>query len=219
VQPLPPEIVVVDYDAGNLRSVQRALEAVGLRPRVTPDPKDIERAEALVLPGVGSAQDCMRKLAVRGLIEPLREYAASGRPFLGVCVGLQLLFDGSEEGGGVECLGILPGTVRRFAAENGLKVPQIGWNDVHYNRIHPLIEGIPEGSYFYFVHGYYADPADPGITLGVADYGGEFAAIVARDNIQATQFHPEKSADMGLRIYANFGRIAVSHQLSVVSAR
>jgi glutamine amidotransferase len=219
VQPLPPEIVVVDYDAGNLRSVQRALEAVGLRPRVTPDPKDIERAEALVLPGVGSAQDCMRKLAVRGLIEPLREYAASGRPFLGVCVGLQLLFDGSEEGGGVECLGILPGTVRRFAAENGLKVPQIGWNDVHYKRVHPLIDGIPAGSYFYFVHGYYADPADPGITLGVADYGGEFAAIVARDNIQATQFHPEKSADMGLRIYANFGRIAVSHQLSVVSAR
>jgi glutamine amidotransferase len=100
-----------------------------------------------------------------------------------------------------------------------LKVPQIGWNDVHFKDAHPLIDGIPEGSYFYFVHGYYGDPSDPGITLGVADYGGEFAAIVARDNIQATQFHPEKSADMGLRIYANFGQMAVSHQLSAVTGR
>ena len=124
----PPEILVVDYDAGNLRSVQRALEAVGQRPLVTSDPRAIERAAALVLPGVGSAQDCMRKLAVRGLVRPLQDYAASGRPFLGVCVGLQLLFERSEEGGGVECLGILPGVVRRFASHDGLKVPQIGWN-------------------------------------------------------------------------------------------
>src|SRR2546423_5222648 len=127
---MPPEIVVVDYDAGNLRSVQRALEAVGQRPVVTSDPHEVERAEALVLPGVGSAQDCMRKLLGRGLVEPLQAYAASGRPFLGVCVGLQLLFDGSEEGGGVECLGVLPGMVRRFPTDEGLKVPQIGWNDV-----------------------------------------------------------------------------------------
>src|ERR1051325_1844636 len=118
------EIVVVDYDAGNLRSVQRALEAVGEHPVVTSDPRAVQRAEALVLPGVGSAQDCMRKLADRDLIAALREYAASGRPFLGVCVGLQLLFDGSEEGGGVECLGILRGTVRRFPTGNGLKVPR-----------------------------------------------------------------------------------------------
>jgi imidazole glycerol-phosphate synthase subunit HisH len=215
VQPRPPEIVVVDYDAGNLRSVQRAMEAVGLRPRVTPDPRDVERAEALVLPGVGSAQDCMRKLSVRGLVEPLREYAGSGRPFLGVCVGLQLLFEGSEEGGGVECLGILPGMVRRFPTADGLKVPQIGWNDVHFKRTHALLDAIPDGSYFYFVHGYYADPAEPEMTLAVADYGGEFAAIVARDNVQATQFHPEKSADLGLRVYANFGRIAASYQPSV----
>jgi glutamine amidotransferase len=218
VQKRPPEIVVVDYDAGNLRSVRRALEAVGLKPLVTPDPRDVATAEALVLPGVGSAQDCMRKLSERGLVEPLREYAQSGRPFLGVCVGLQLLFHGSEEGGGVECLGILPGIVRRFPTENGLKVPQIGWNDVHFTRSHPLLEGIPEASYFYFVHGYYADPSDPSITIGVADYGGDFAAIVERDNVQATQFHPEKSADAGLRIYANFGKIAVSHQLSAVSS-
>src|SRR5690242_6644215 len=178
VQPKQPEIVVVDYDAGNLRSVQRALEAVGQRPVVTPDWRAVESAEALVLPGVGSAQDCMRKLADRGLVEPLRQYAASGRPFLGVCVGLQLLYDGSEEGGGVECLGILRGTVRRFPADRGLKVPQIGWNDVSFVRPHPLLQGIPDGTYFYFVHGYYADPADPSTVVATADYGLDFAAIV-----------------------------------------
>jgi imidazole glycerol-phosphate synthase subunit HisH len=205
-----PEIVVVDYDAGNLRSVQRALEAVGEKVRVTSDPRAVFSAEALVLPGVGSAQDCMRKLAVRDLIAPLREYAASGRPFLGVCVGLQLLYDGSEEGGGVECLGILPGTVRRFPPENGLKVPQIGWNNVSIRREHALLQGVPDNTYFYFVHSYYADPADAKSVIGTADYGVEFAAIVARDNVVATQFHPEKSADLGVRLYANFGRIAAS---------
>ena len=205
-----PEIIVVDYDAGNLRSVQRALEAVGQRPRVTPDWRDVESAEALILPGVGSAQDCMRKLAARDLVAPLQAYAASGRPFLGVCVGLQLLFDGSDEGGGVECLGILPGTVRRFPgdAATGLKVPQIGWNSVSIRRPHPLLADIPDQTYFYFVHSYYADPADPDMTIGSADYGVEFAAIVAHANVVATQFHPEKSADLGVRLYANFGRIA-----------
>ena len=215
---LPPEIVVVDYDAGNLRSVQRALEAVGQRPLVTSDPRAVAKAEALVLPGVGSAQDCMRKLIARDLAEPLKDYAASGRPFLGVCVGLQLLFDASEEGGGVECLGILPGMVRRFQNQDGLKVPQIGWNAVSLRYDHPLLDGIPGGTYFYFVHSYYADPSDAEVTLGQAEYGVDFAAIVARENVVATQFHPEKSADMGLRIYQNFGRIAaVSRQTSAVS--
>jgi glutamine amidotransferase len=214
-----PEIIVVDYDAGNLRSVQRALEAVGERPRITSNPRDVDQAEALVLPGVGSAQDCMRKLAARGLVEPLRAYAASGRPFLGVCIGLQLLFDGSEEGGGVECLGILPGTVKRFPGGEGLKVPQIGWNAVQLKFDHPLLSGIPGGSYFYFVHSYYADPAEPEITLGEAEFGVDFAAIVARDNVVATQFHPEKSADLGLRIYANFGRIAAVSGVHAYSSR
>ncbi len=217
-RPEAPEIIVVDYDAGNLRSVQRALEAVGQRPRVTPDPRDVERAEALVLPGVGSAQDCMRKLAERGLVEPLKAYAASGKPFLGVCVGLQLLFDGSEEGGGVECLGILPGTVRRFPNEAGLKVPQIGWNDVSIARQHALLEDVPDGTYFYFVHSFYADPAYPAMTVGSASYGVDFAAIVAHRNVVATQFHPEKSADLGLRLYANFGRIAADALASGVHA-
>lgn len=212
-----PEILVVDYDAGNLRSVQRALEAVGEHPRISSDPRDVERAEALVLPGVGSAQDCMRKLAVRDLVTPLREYAASGRPFLGVCVGQQLLYEGSEEGGGVECLGILPGTVKRFPHENGLKVPQIGWNDVTFTRDHPLLENIPNGTYFYFVHSYYAEPTET--TVGVAQYGVSFAAIVARDNVVATQFHPEKSADFGLRMYANFGRVASNSGVHAYSRR
>jgi glutamine amidotransferase len=215
---LPPDIVVVDYDAGNLRSVQRALEAVGQRPRVTPDWRDVENAEALVLPGVGSAQDCMRKLVARDLVEPLKTYAASGRPFLGVCVGLQLLFDGSEEGGGVECLGILAGTVRRFPAESGVKIPQIGWNDVSIVRPHPLLDDVPDGTYFYFVHSYYADAADPSVVVGTATYGVEFAAIVAHSNVVATQFHPEKSADLGLRLYANFGRIAADTIASSVHA-
>lgn len=205
-----PLITIVDFDAGNLHSVDRALRAVGQRTVLTSDPHDVERAEALVLPGVGSAQDAMRKLQARGLVEPLRAYAASGRPFLGVCVGLQLLFDWSEEGGGVECLRILPGVVRRFASQPGLKVPQIGWNAVRFRSDHPLRAGIPDGTYFYFVHSYYAEPAEPAITLGECDYGLDFAAVVASRNVLATQFHPEKSADLGLRIYANFARIAAS---------
>ncbi|MBV9897673.1 MAG: imidazole glycerol phosphate synthase subunit HisH [Chloroflexi bacterium] len=210
-------MVVVDYDAGNLRSVQRALEAMGQHVRVTPDPREVHRAEALVLPGVGSAQDCMRKLEERDLIAPLREYAASGKPFLGVCVGLQLLYDGSEEGGGVECLGILHGTVRRFPAEAGLKVPQIGWNSITLRREHPLLDGVPDRTYFYFVHSYYADPADAETIVATAEYGLDFAAIVAQDNVVATQFHPEKSADLGLRLYANFGRIAAGNDVYAYS--
>ena len=130
-----------------------------------------------------------------------------------MCVGLQLLFDGSEEGGGVECLGVLPGMVRRFPTDEGLKVPQIGWNNVWLKYDHPLLAGIPGGSYFYFVHSYYAQPSDAEITIGQAAYGVDFAAIVARENVLATQFHPEKSADMGLRIYANFGRIAAASRV------
>jgi imidazole glycerol-phosphate synthase subunit HisH len=217
VQKQPPEITVVDFDAGNLRSVQRALEAVGQqRIHVTSDPRDVDTAEALVLPGVGSAQDAMRKLRGLGLVEPLRAYAASGRPFLGVCVGLQLLFDGSEEGGGVACLGILRGVVKRFPSQSGLKVPQIGWNDVWFKCDHPLLAGIPGGSYFSCVHSYYAEPTDPEVTIGEAEYGVDFAAIVARENVLATQFHPEKSSTLGLRIYANFARI-VAAQLEPTS--
>ena len=206
-----PLITVVDFDAGNLHSVNRALLAVGQRTLITEDPRVVERAEALVLPGVGSAQDAMRKLRQRDLIGSLREYAASGRPFLGVCVGLQLLFDSSEEGGGVDCLGVLRGTVKRFPDAPGLKIPQIGWNSVRFRYDHPLLRDIPGDSFFYFVHSYYAQPADDEVTLAVSDHGIDFPAIVASENVLATQFHPEKSAELGLRIYANFGRIAAVH--------
>ncbi len=206
-----PDIVLVDYGAGNMRSVERALLAVGQAPLVTSDPDDLAHAQGVVLPGVGSAQDSMRALHRLGLVEPLREYAASGRPFLGVCVGQQLLYEASEEGGGVACLGILPGTVKRFPSQPGLKVPQIGWNDIWLKYDHPLLDGIPGGSYFYFVHSYYSEP-DPESTLAVAEYGVEFAAIVAHENVVATQFHPEKSADLGLRLYANFARIVANQR-------
>jgi glutamine amidotransferase len=209
MSPPESEITVVDYGAGNLRSVQRALEATGQQARLTSNPAEIERATGLILPGVGSSNDAMRALEKLDLVEPLRAYAASGRPFLGVCLGLQLLYAWSEEGGGIECLGLLPGTIKRFPNAPGLKVPQIGWNAVRITRSHPLLEGVPSGTYFYFVHSYYAEP-EPGVTLGEAEHGVPFAAIVARDNVLATQFHPEKSADLGLRIYANFGRIVSS---------
>jgi glutamine amidotransferase len=207
-----PDIALVDYGAGNMRSVQRALQAVGQEPYVTSDPRDLRAADGLVLPGVGSAQDAMRALDRLGLIGPLREYARSGRPFLGVCVGQQLLFDHSEEGGGVECLGILRGTVKRFPSQPGLKVPQIGWNTVDLRYDHPLLRGIPGGSYFYFVHSYYCEPADAEVTLGVSEYGVDFAALVASENVVATQFHPEKSADLGLRLYANFASIVAGQR-------
>jgi glutamine amidotransferase len=162
---------------------------------------------------VGSTNDAMQALHAQGLVEPLRAYAASGRPFFGVCVGLQLLFEFSEEGN-VECLGILPGRVRRFPSQPGLKVPQIGWNSVWFTYDHPLLDGIPNGTYFYFVHSYYADPSEPELTIGEAEYGVRFAAIVAGENVVATQFHPEKSADLGLRIYANFAAIVAAARRS-----
>lgn len=216
----PPRqpVVVVDYGAGNIRSVSRALEAAGESPVLTSDPAAIQRAPAIVLPGVGSSNDAMRMLRALDLVQPLRDFATSGRPFLGVCVGLQLLFDHSEEGGGTDCLGILPGVVRRFRPEaaQGLKVPHMGWNLVRLAYPHPLLAGIPDQSYFYFVHSYYAAPRDPAACLGVTHHGLDFAAIVARENVAATQFHPEKSADLGLRLYRNF--VSLVHGTSLVSA-
>ncbi len=202
-------IVVADYGAGNLRSVARAIAQVDSAPIVSADPADIDRAGAVVLPGVGAAADTMSNLASRGLIGPIREYIASGRPFLGVCMGLQALFEWSEEGGGQDCLGILPGTIRRFPTD-GLKVPHMGWNTVDWVRAHPVTEGIASGSYFYFVHSFYPYTEDASLALGETEYGVRFPSVVARDNVVATQFHPEKSGDDGLRLYANFIRWARS---------
>ena len=201
-------IAILDYGAGNLRSVAKALETVGASPVLTDDPAVVARADGLVVPGQGSAVDAMRNLDRLGLAEPLRQYVASGRPFLGVCLGEQIIFESSEEGPGVTCLGLIPGKVRRLPG--GQKVPQIGWNTVRFRNPHPLLEGVPDDSYFYFVHSYYVDPTDPADVVGETEYGVTFASIVARGNVFATQFHPEKSAGIGLRIYRNFARLVAS---------
>lgn len=202
------KVVVVDYGAGNLHSVSRAVVNAGTRPLVTSNPAYAEGAEALIVPGVGAAADTMANLRRSGFVEPIREYIASGRPFLGVCMGQQALFDVSEEGGEHECLGILPGRVVRFS--NGLKVPHMGWNQVSQVSPHPIFEGIADGSYFYFVHSYYPKPADDSVIVGETEYGVKFPSVIARDNVVATQFHPEKSGEAGLRMYANFLKIAAT---------
>jgi glutamine amidotransferase len=195
-------IAIVDYGAGNLRSVRRAVEHAGAEPVVTNDPKIVERADALILPGVGAAADTMANLRRHGLVEPVRDYVASGRPFLGVCMGLQALLTGSEEGGWHACLDVVPGRVTRFAP--GLTVPHMGWNEVFRRREHPVFDGIPDGAHFYFVHSYYCAPDDDSIVLATTDYGGSFASVLGRDRWVATQFHPEKSGEAGLRLYRNF---------------
>ncbi|MDO8615564.1 MAG: imidazole glycerol phosphate synthase subunit HisH [Dehalococcoidia bacterium] len=200
------KLVIVDYGAGNLHSVMRAVTHAGIRPLITSSARYLDSADAVIVPGVGAAADTMRNLREHGLVEPIRDCIASGRPFLGVCMGQQALFDLSEEGGEHECLGILPGRVVRLP--KGLKVPHMGWNQVRQVRPHPIFDGIPDDAFFYFVHSYYPQPADPSVIIGETDYGVTFASVVARENIVATQFHPEKSGEMGLRMYANFLRIA-----------
>ncbi|MCC6175153.1 MAG: imidazole glycerol phosphate synthase subunit HisH [Chloroflexi bacterium] len=195
-------IAILDYGAGNLRSVAKALEHVGAHPVVTDDLRTIERADGLVVPGQGSAVDAMRNLQRLGMVEPLRRYVASGRPFFGVCLGEQIVFEQSEEGGGVPCLGLLAGTVRKLPA--GQKVPHMGWNSVRFRKRHPILDGIPNDAYFYFVHSYYVEPTADDVIVGETDYGVTFASIVARDNVFAAQFHPEKSAEAGLQMYRNF---------------
>ena len=196
--------MVLDYGAGNLRSVARAVEHVGFAADVSADPRALDDADAVVMPGVGAAADTMRHLQEGGFVEPLRAYINDGRPFLGVCMGFQALLDVSEEGGEHPCLGIVPGRVRRFAGGTGLKVPHMGWNNVSQTREHPVFAGIPDESYFYFVHGYYPDPEDESLVVGRTEYGVTFASAIARDNLVATQFHPEKSGRAGLQLYHNF---------------
>ena len=201
------KMVVIDYQSGNLRSVAKALESIGVTPLVTSNPSDLDKADALVLPGVGSGPAAMEALGQRGLVGPIRDYLASGRPFLGVCLGLQLLLDHTEEGD-AECIGAVPGSVKRLPA--GLKVPHMGWNSVHLKRQHPVFQGIPDGSHFYFVHSYYAAPSDNESVAGVTDYGVPFCSIYAHRNVVATQFHPEKSGRVGLRVYENFVNFATT---------
>jgi glutamine amidotransferase len=202
------KLVVVDYDSGNLRSVAKALEFVGVQSIVTSDRAEIASADAVVFPGVGSAPSAMAALNSRRLVQPLCDYVASGRPFLGVCLGLQLLMDHTEEGD-AQCLGIVPGHAKRLAT--GLKVPHMGWNSVRFKQDHPILKGIPQDSHFYFVHSYYVVPNDANGQTGVTNYGVDFCSVYANGNLVATQFHPEKSGLVGLCIYKNFAAMAVQH--------
>lgn len=200
-------IAIIDYGAGNLRSVAKAFERLGHSSVVTNEARVILEASAVVLPGVGAASNTMRSLEALGLVEPIRQVIAAGTPFFGVCLGLQVLLDGSEEGGWQDCLGVVPGVVRRLPY--GIKVPHMGWNRVKQAGSLPIFEGIPDEAYFYFVHSYYVDPADQGAVAATTDYGITFCSVVVKDNIVATQFHPEKSGSLGLRLYDNFARLAM----------
>ena len=200
-------IAIVDYDAGNVKSVEKAIEKIGAEHILTSDPEQIKNADTVILPGVGNFGDCMDKLISRGLDKAIKDFAASGRPFLGICVGLQLLFDESEESPGVPGLGILKGKIKRFPGGDDLKVPQIGWNDIFSCR-GKLFEGIEDNTFFYFVHSYYLEASDRSIVSSNASYGVTFDSSVESGNVFATQFHPEKSSDAGLKVLTNFLKFA-----------
>lgn len=197
-------IVIIDYGMGNLRSVQKAIEAVGCAAEVSGDPDRVRSASKVILPGVGAFEDAMTELRRTGLDEAFREAVRAGKPCLGVCLGLQLLFDVSEEDGLHAGLGLLPGRVVRFQPRPGIKIPHMGWNTLRVRRPSPLLEGVEPESSVYFVHSYYAVPDDPNDVAAESDYPDPFAAMVWRENLTACQFHPEKSQRVGLRIYANF---------------
>jgi len=196
-------IAIVDYGRGNLRSVEKGLSHVGADARVVSDAKSLDNAGAIVLPGVGAFRDCMDNLRTAGLIEPVLRNIRKGKPFLGICLGLQLLFAESEEFGHSEGLSIFKGTVPRFP-QSDLKVPHMGWNSISLKKRPPIMEGVEDGSYFYFVHSYYVDPEDKDIVAATTDYGIEFTSMVWKDNVFATQFHPEKSQSVGLKVLKGF---------------
>jgi imidazole glycerol phosphate synthase glutamine amidotransferase subunit len=199
-------IGIIDYGMGNLGSVSNACAYLEMPARIVEQPKQLAGCKSIILPGVGAFGDCMQHLTDHGFVEPIREWIASGRPFLGICLGLQSLYEGSEEAPGVAGLGVLRGTVRKFNIAPELKVPQIGWNSVK-QRIPdcPLYSGIPDEAFFYFVHSYYVDGADKDIVAGETNYGLTYTSVVWRDNVMAAQFHPEKSQKAGLRLLQNFG--------------
>jgi len=203
------EIAIIDYGMGNLRSVQKALERVGAEAVITRDRGRIEAAAGVVLPGVGAFGACMGNLRAYGLEEPIKRVVAAGTPFLGICLGLQLLFEESEEFGPVRGLGILPGRVVRFRVDAALKIPHMGWNQIRKTRDVPHLAGIDDGVFVYFVHSYYVAPADPGLTATTTEYGLSFTSAIARDNVFACQYHPEKSQAVGLTILRNFAGLVL----------
>lgn len=197
-------IAILDYGVGNLRSVEKAFAAAGSNAIVSDDERVLREAEALVLPGVGAFAACMKALSARGFDELIRERVTEGTPVLGVCVGMQMLFEESEEFGKTSGLGLMRGRVRRFPDE--LLVPQVGWNQVRQPRQHVLMDGIEDQSFFYFVHSYYCEPDDPAVVIGETDYGASYASVVAQGSICGVQFHPEKSQAAGVRLLGNFAR-------------
>ena len=211
-------IAIVDYGMGNLHSVQKGFERIGFPAIVTHESQVILRADGLVLPGVGAFKMAMENLQNLGLEKPLHLYLESGKPFLGICLGLQLLFSESEEFGAERGLGVFKGRVVRFSVSEPeephvhevRKVPHRGWNSIHIQKAAPALEGIPEGSHFYFVHSYYPIPEEAGIVASTTNYGGEFASSIGQGKLFACQFHPEKSQALGLQILKNFGRLVYS---------
>jgi glutamine amidotransferase len=204
-------IAVIDYGMGNLRSVQKGLEHVGFNAVVTRDVSEIRAARGVVLPGVGAFNACMENLSKFGLIEPIHEVVRQQKPFLGICLGLQLLFSESEEFGTQKGLDLFSGKVVGFHAEENLKVPHMGWNRIEKKKQSPFLEGISSGDYVYFVHSFHAVPDDNSMIATTTDYGGSFVSSIATDRLFACQFHPEKSQELGLRILANFGRFVASN--------
>ncbi len=201
------QVVVVDYGMGNLGSVERALRKVGCEVKVTSTPSLIKRAGGLVLPGVGSFRDCMVNLEKYGLTEPIKRFIFSGRSFLGICLGMQVLFTESEEFGHIPGFNILRGKVVHFPKVSGLKIPHMGWNQIRIKKSVPVLEETPDGSYLYFVHSYYVIPEDENLIATTTEYGIEFASSIWKDNIFACQFHPEKSQDIGLNILRRFKEV------------
>jgi glutamine amidotransferase len=199
-------IAIIDYGAGNLRSVANAIACLGYPAKVTSRSEDILRAKAVIFPGVGAGGDTMTSLKMLGLTDSIQQVVAENRPLLGICIGLQVLFSGTEEGGWHECLNIIPGRVKKLPP--GLKIPHMGWNQVKQKSSHPIFKDIPDESDFYFVHSYHGEPEDKSVVIAETDYGISFCSAVARGNLVATQFHPERSGELGLQIYENFFRLA-----------
>ncbi|MDD4229926.1 MAG: imidazole glycerol phosphate synthase subunit HisH [Dehalococcoidales bacterium] len=197
-------IAIIDYGAGNIKSVQNAIGHLGFQPLLTSNPNDVLKADKVILPGVGAAASTMASLKELELDKAICEYVSAGKPFLGICIGMQVLFEYAEESGGCSCLGILPGRVKKLPS--GQKTPHMGWNQVSQIRPHYIFRGIKGGDYFYFVHSYYAFPDDEAMVIGRTSYGIDFCSAVARGALVATQFHPEKSGSSGLRLYENFLR-------------
>lgn len=204
-------IAVIDYGMGNLRSVQKGLERAGYEAVITGDPAKIESARGVVLPGVGAFSACMENLRVSGLVEPIREFVRRRKPFLGICLGFQLLFSESEEFGPRRGLDLFPGKVVGFHPEENLKVPHMGWNQIRKEKDSPFLEGLSSGDYVYFVHSFYVVPEDRSIVATTTEYGEPFVSSIATETLFACQFHPEKSQELGLRILANFSRFAHSN--------